>query len=127
MSLIKYTIEYPLKTSISVLYKRLTTPSGLSEWFADNVSIKNDVLTFYWDGSEEEAIVLSKKKEESIRYQWLENEGEDRYFELSIQIDEMTKDIALIVTDFAENNDEKEEGILMWDTQIDNLKSAIGI
>jgi len=127
MSLIKYTIEYPLKTSISVLYKRLTTPSGLSEWFADNVSIKNDVLTFYWDGSEEEAIVLSKKKEESIRYQWLENEGEDMYFELSIQIDEMTKDIALIVTDFAENNDEKEEGILMWDTQIDNLKSAIGI
>jgi len=127
MSLIKYTIEYPLKTSISVLYKRLTTPSGLSEWFADNVSIKNDVLTFYWDGSEEEAIVLSKEKGESIRYQWLENEGEDRYFELSIQIDEMTKDIALIVTDFAENNDEKEEGILMWDTQIDNLKSAIGI
>ena len=127
MSLIKYTIEYPLKTSISVLYKRLTTPSGLSEWFADNVSIKNDVLTFYWDGSEEKAIVLSKKKGESIRYQWLENEGEDRYFELSIQVDEMTKDIALIVTDFAENNDEKEEGILMWDTQIDNLKSAIGI
>jgi len=127
MSLIKYTIEYPLKTSKSVLYKRLTTPSGLSEWFADNVTIKNDVLTFYWDGSEEEAIVLSKKKGESIRYQWLENEGEDRYFELSIQIDEMTKDIALIVTDFAENNDEKEEGILMWDTQIDNLKSAIGI
>ena len=127
MSLIKYTIEYSLKTSTSVLYKRLTTPSGLSEWFADNVSIKNDVLTFYWDGSEEQAIVLSKKKGESIRYQWLENEGEDRYFELSIQIDEMTKDIALIVTDFAENNDEKEEGILMWDTQIDNLKSAIGI
>jgi hypothetical protein len=127
MSLIKYTIEYPLKTSKSVLYKRLTTPSGLSEWFADNVTIKNDVLTFYWDGSEEEAIVLSKKKGESIRYQWLENEDEDRYFELSIQIDEMTKDIALIVTDFAENNDEKEEGILMWDTQIDNLKSAIGI
>lgn len=127
MSLIKYTIEYPLKTSISVLYKRLTTPSGLSEWFADNVSIKNNVLTFYWDGSEEEAIVLSKEKGESIRYQWLENEGEERYFELSIQIDEMTKDIALVVTDFAENNDEKEEGILMWDTQIDNLKSAIGI
>ena len=54
MSLIKYSIEYPIKTSISILYKRLTTPSGLSEWFADNVNIKNDVLTFYWDGSEED-------------------------------------------------------------------------
>jgi len=127
MSLIKYSLEYPIKTSISVLYKRLSTPSGLAEWFADNVNIKNDVLTFYWDGSEEEAIVLKKKKEEFIQYQWLEDEGEERYFEFLIQIDEMTKDISLIVTDFAEDEQEKEEGIQLWNKQIDNLKNAIGI
>ena len=39
----------------------------------------------------------------------------------------MTKDISLIVTDFAEDEDEKEEGILLWDKQIENLKNAIGI
>jgi len=129
MSLIKYSIEYPIKTSISILYKRLTTPSGLSEWFADNVNIKNDVLTFYWDGSEEDAIVLKKKKHEFIRYQWLDDdEGEEeRYFEFYIQVHNMTKDISLIVTDFAEDEQEKEDGIQLWDKQIDNLKNAIGI
>lgn len=129
MSLIKYSIEYPIKTSISILYKRLTTPSGLAEWFADNVNIKNDVLTFYWDGSEEDAIVLKKKKHEFIRYQWLDDdEGEEeRYFEFYIQVHNMTKDISLIVTDFAEDEQEKDDGIQLWDKQIDNLKNAIGI
>ena len=128
MSLIKYSIEYPIKTSISILYKRLTTPSGLAEWFADNVNIKNDVLTFYWDGSEEDAIVLKKKKHEFIRYHWLDDEGEEeRYFEFHIQVHNMTKDISLIVTDFAEDEQEKEDGMQLWDKQIDNLKNAIGI
>jgi len=128
MSLIKYSIEYPIKTSISILYKRLTTPSGLAEWFADNVNIKNDVLTFYWDGSEEDAIVLKKKKHEFIRYHWLDDEGEEeRYFEFHIQVHNMTKDISLIVTDFAEDEQEKEDGIQLWNKQIDNLKNAIGI
>lgn len=127
MSLIKYSLEFPIKTSISILFKRLSTPSGLSEWFADNVNIKNDVLTFFWEGSEEEAIVLKKKKNEFIQYQWLDDEGEERYFEFFIQIDDMTKDISLIVTDFAEDEDEKEEGILLWNKQIENLKNAIGI
>ena len=127
MSLIKYSLEFPIKTSISILFKRLSTPSGLSEWFADNVNIKNDVLTFFWEGSEEEAIVLKKKNNEFIQYQWLDDKGEERYFEFFIQIDDMTKDISLIVTDFAENEDEKEEAILLWTKQIENLKNAIGI
>ena len=127
MSLIKYSLEYPIKTSISLLYKRLSTASGLSEWFADNVNIKNNILTFYWEGSEEQAIVLKQEKQKFIRYQWLEDEGEEKYFEFSIQIDEMTKDIALIVTDFAENEEDKEEGILLWNKEIENLKNALGI
>ena len=127
MSLIKYSLEYPIRTSISFLYKRLSTASGLSEWFADNVNIKNNILTFYWEGSEEQAIVLKQEKEKFIRYQWLEDEGEEKYFEFSIQIDEMTKDIALIVSDFAENEEDKEEGILLWNKEIENLKNALGI
>ena len=66
MSLIKYSLEYPIKTSISLLYNRLSTPSGLAEWFADNVNIKNKILTFYWEGSEEKAIVLQDKKKKNL-------------------------------------------------------------
>ena len=127
MSLIKYSLEFPIKTSVSVLYNRLSTPSGLSEWFADNVNIKNNVLTFFWEGSEEEAIVLKKKKNVFIQYQWIEDKSEEKYFEFMIQIDPMTKDICLIVTDFAEDEYDKEEDIQLWIKQIENLKKAIGI
>ncbi|MGY8987813.1 MAG: START-like domain-containing protein [Flavobacteriales bacterium] len=127
MSLFKYTIEYPIKTSISVLYRRLSTPSGLEEWFADSVNIKDGILIFSWEGSEQDAKVLKKKNDEFIQYQWLDDEDTERYFEFAIQVDEMTKDISLIITDFAEDKEEKEEGLLLWNTQIDNLKQAIGI
>jgi len=127
MSLIKYSLEFPIKTSVSVLYNRLSTPSGLSEWFADNVNIKNNVLIFFWEGSEEEAIVLKKKKNVFIQYQWIEDNNKDKYFEFMIQVDPMTKDICLIVTDFAEDEYEKEEDIQLWTKQIENLKNALGI
>jgi len=127
MSLFKYTIEYPIKTSISVLYRRLSTASGLEEWFADSVNIKDGILIFSWEGSEQDAKVLKKKNDEFIQYQWLDDEDTERYFEFAIQVDEMTKDISLIITDFAEDEEEKEEGLLLWNTQIDNLKQAIGI
>lgn len=127
MSLIKYSLEFPIKTSVSILYNRLSTPSGLSEWFADNVNIKNNILTFFWEGSEEEAIVLKKKKNVFIQYQWIEDKSEEKYFEFMIQIDPMTKDICLIVTDFAEDEYDKEEDIQLWIKQIENLKKAIGI
>ena len=46
--LIKYSIELPINSSVNVLYKRLSTPSGLAEWFADNVNLKNNIYTFFW-------------------------------------------------------------------------------
>ena len=105
----------------------ISTPSGLSEWFADDVNIKNDVFTFFWDGSTEEAKLLTKRKGESIKFQWLEDfeEGEKTYFEIAIKVDELTNDVALMITDFAED-DELEEAQLLWINQINDLKKVIG-
>jgi hypothetical protein len=123
----KYELEYLLKTSIKVLDNMAATPSGLSEWFADDVNIKDDVFTFYWDGSEEEARRLSRKNGSKIRWQWLEHEeeGEDTYFELFYEVDPMTKSVILKVTDFAEP-DELDEAKRLWDQQITNLRNVIG-
>lgn len=123
----KYELEYLLKTSIKVLDNMVATPSGLSEWFADDVNIKDDVYTFFWDGSEEEARRLSRKNGAKIRWQWLEDEeeGEDTYFELFYEVDPMTKSVILTVTDFAEP-DEMEEAKRLWEQQINNLRSIIG-
>jgi hypothetical protein len=123
----KYELEYLLKTSIKVLDNMVATPSGLSEWFADDVNIKDDVFTFFWDGSEEEARRLSRKNGAKIRWQWLEDEdeGEDTYFELFYEVDPMTKSVILTITDFAEP-DEMEEAKRLWDSQINSLRGTIG-
>ena len=103
----------------------MATPSGMSEWFADNVNSRGEMYTFIWDGSEEQAKVLAKKNAERVRFRWLEDEDEPYYFELRIQVDEITKDVSLIITDFAEE-DEIDEGKMFWENQISELKHIIG-
>ena len=125
MDKVRIDLEYIIKTSPNILFSCLSTPSGLSEWFADDVNIKNDRYTFFWDGSEETAILKNVRKSESVKFQWEDDEDEDYFFEMTIRIDDLTKDVALLVTDFAEEGEE-DEIQLMWDNNVDNLKKAIG-
>ena len=125
MDKVRIDLEYIIKTSPTILFNCLSTPSGLSEWFADDVNIKNDRYTFFWDGSEETAILKNVRKSESVKFQWEDDEDEDYFFEMTIRIDDLTKDVALLVTDFADEGEE-DEIQLMWDNNVDKLKKAIG-
>ena len=124
--LIKYTLEFPINSSINILYLRLSSPSGLSEWFADDVIIKDNIYTFIWEGVEQNAKLLKKKNNCFIRFKWEDNESKDDYFEFLIQVDEMTSDVSLLVTDFAEDKEEEVEQTDLWIKQISILKRAIG-
>ncbi|MGF1565750.1 MAG: START-like domain-containing protein [Flavobacteriales bacterium] len=127
MEKVRFQREYILNVSRSILFNCLSTPSGMSEWFADDVNIKDDVFTFFWDSSEEQARLIAKKREEFVRFRWLEleDEGHECFFELRIRIDALTGETALIVTDYADE-DELDEGKLLWDSQIENLKRILG-
>lgn len=85
--MVKVDIEYVINCSPKILYQLISTPSGLSEWFADDVNIKNDTFTFIWDGSEEQAKLLGKKKGESIKFHWLDHDDDSTYLEMTIKID----------------------------------------
>lgn len=122
---IKYEMEFPIRVSPSLLYQYLSTPSGLSEWYADNVNSRGEFFSFIWEGSEEEAKLLSKKSPERIKFRWMEDEGEEYYFELRIQVDEITQDVSLIITDYAEE-DEVEEGKMLWENMVSDLKQVLG-
>ena len=124
--LTKYTLEFPINSSVNILYKRLSTPSGLSEWFADDIIITDNIYTFIWDGSKQNAKLLKKKTNCFIRFKWEDNETKDDYFEFFIQVDEMTSDVSLLVTDFAEDKEEQEDQTDLWRKQISLLKGAIG-
>ncbi|GAB4258908.1 MAG: START-like domain-containing protein [Vicingaceae bacterium] len=121
----KFELEFVLKSSPKILYNYISTPSGLSEWFADNVNSRGEIFTFIWEGEEEQAKLISKKPGHSIKFKWLHSEDDDSYFELRIEQDALTKDISLIVTDFAEE-DEIEEAKLLWESQIEDLHHIIG-
>jgi uncharacterized protein YndB with AHSA1/START domain len=122
---IKFEIEFPIHASPKMLYQYFATPSGLSEWFADNVNSRGEVYTFIWDGVEEVATMLTKKRDLRIRFKWEESEDDDSFFEFRIQVDALTNDVSLMLTDFAEE-DEVEESKMFWENQIGQLKSTIG-
>jgi uncharacterized protein YndB with AHSA1/START domain len=122
---IKFEMEFPIQASPHMLYQYFGSPSGLSEWFADNVNSRGEIYTFIWNGSEEKAKVLQERPDEKIKFKWL-NDGDDKtFFEFKIEVDEITKDVSLIVTDFAEEDD-IEEAKMFWENQIDELKRTIG-
>ncbi len=126
-SKIKYELEFPINSSPSLLYQYISTPSGLSEWFADNVNSRGEFFTFIWNDSEEKARMTSKKSGEKIKFRWLDedNNDTDYFFELRILEDEITKDVSLMVIDYA-LKDEVEEASLLWENQVSDLKHVIG-
>ena len=127
MSKIQFEIEFVIQASPQLLYQYMHTPSGLSEWFADNVNARTEKYTFFWDESEEEALLFKKKANEFVRFRWLngDDDQDDCYFEIRIVVDEITKDVSLVVTDFADE-DEVEEAKMLWESQIGDLKQVLG-
>jgi len=122
----KFHIEYVFdKVSKRSLWNHLTTPPGLSSWFADSVDIQGDTYTFTWDKTQEKAQVLLMKPEVWVRYKW-EYEAENVYFEFRIHTIELTRAVALEITDFAEPS-EKRDAISLWDSQVDTLKRTLGV
>lgn len=120
----KFEIEFVIQSSPQMLYQYISTPSGLSEWFADDVNSRGEIFNFIWDGAEEIARLIKKKSDEFVKFHWEESEDE-YYFEMRIIVDEITKDVSLFVTDFAEE-EEMEEAKMLWENQIADLKHVLG-
>jgi uncharacterized protein YndB with AHSA1/START domain len=123
----KFELEFLFKTSPRVLENMISTPTGLAEWFADDVNANDDIYSFVWDGSVEEARLITHKMNTKIKFKWLadEEEGLDTYFEINYQVDSMTSMVALRIVDFSSAED-KEGAIMLWDQQINDLKRLLG-
>ncbi len=124
---VQFELEFPVKASPHMLFPYLSTPSGLAEWFADNVNSRGEKYTFIWDSEERSAKRLAKKTDKFIRFRWEEDEeaGNNYFFEFKIIVDELTNDASLIITDHSDE-DEVEEDKLLWESQIHELLHLIG-
>ena len=118
-------LEYMLNTSPVILFNRLSSPSGLTEWFADNVTVDGKIYTFIWKGFEQRAEQTLRKENKMVRYQWIDEDEGNPWFEFQINVDELTGDVALVIIDHvdpAETNDT----IDLWNRQIEDLKRGLG-
>jgi len=120
---VKIQLEYVINCSPKVLFNRLSTASGLAEWFADDVKVQGKQFTFTWEGTQQTADMTLRRENRVVRFNWIDQV--DIYFEFRIYQDELTGDVSLIVLDFADN-DEEEETRDLWDAQIADLKHVLG-
>jgi len=121
----KFELEYLFKTTPGVLENLIGTPSGLGEWFADEVNVKDNIYSFVWDGAIEEAYLQLHKTHHRIRFKWLADEDNESYFEIATNPDPMTGAIIIHVTDFA-NPDDRFGAELLWNQQIEKLRRILG-
>jgi uncharacterized protein YndB with AHSA1/START domain len=121
----KFELEYIVHTSTPILFEFLTTPSGLSEWFCDDVNIRDNVYSFEWDNNAQKAQLIKYIEESVVRYQWTDK-NDNSYFEFRIERDDLTNDISLIVVDFAETPEDRNSSTLLWNSQIDKLLHVLG-
>lgn len=120
----KFKLEYEIKSSPRILYSFLSEPNGLAQWFADDVTIRDQVYTFSWDDEAQDAKLLGTKENKFVKFRWIDDDPQN-YFEMEIIMDELTNDVALGITDFA-SEDNITERTLIWNNQVLNLIGVLG-
>ena len=120
----KFNLEYEIKSSPRILYTFLNEPNGLTQWFADDVSIRDSIYTFTWDDEQQTAKLISIKENKLVRFRWIDDDPQ-YFFEMEIVQDELTNDVALSITDFA-TDETLAERRSIWDNQIKYLVSVLG-
>jgi len=119
-----YTLEFPVKCSPGILFEFLSSPSGLQEWFADKVDERDGIYSFNWEGSEDKAELMESEENKFIRYRWVQS-PKDEYFEFRIEKTEISNQTILLIKDFADKKEIKDQSRL-WEYQIKDLFHRIG-
>ena len=113
-------LEYIFSSSVTILFSRLSSAPGLAEWFSDDVKHDGNIFTFVWDGIGEEAELVDMKKNSYVRFKWLDADDADEFFEFSLHVEPLTEEVALIITDFVDA-DEEGDAIELWNKQVEML------
>ncbi|WP_375323018.1 START-like domain-containing protein [Candidatus Karelsulcia muelleri] len=120
----KINFEFRMNSSIKILYNYISAPANMTEWFADNVIYLSNRYIFTWNGYEETCFLIKKIPYISVRYRWEQDFDKIYYFEFFLEKEKLTKNISLIITDFAKKN-EIEESKMWWKNKIKILSKLL--
>ena len=118
-------LEYIFSSSVTILLYSQSSAPGLAEWFSDDVKHDGNIFTFVWDGIGEEAELVDMKKNSYVRFKWLDADDEEEFFEFSLHVEPLTEEVALIITDFVDA-DEEGDTIELWNKQVEMLHRTVG-
>ena len=121
----RFQVELYVRSTPFALYELISTPSGFSKWFCDDVNVRGEEFTFVWGNDEQTAEVLSRKQGELMRFHWKDDDDDGSFFELRIRIDTLTNEVALVITDHAWPN-ELPQARQLWESQIGTLQRVLG-
>jgi uncharacterized protein YndB with AHSA1/START domain len=119
-----YTLEYPVRCSPGILYEFLRTPAGIQEWFADKVDERDGQFSFSWNGTEDKAVLVDSEEDKFVRFRW-DYMAKDEYFEWRIDKSEVTNQTILVISDFADKKEIKDQSQL-WEYQVKDLFHRLG-
>jgi len=123
----KVELEYQVNTAPGVLFKRLSTPHGLSEWFANDVNLSGNVFTFFWNGDTKKAELIDKKENKFVKFRWITDQDEGgKHFTFKLTKDDLTGEVSLTVIEEVNDEEDIDEVISLWNYQIGELKRLIG-
>jgi len=126
----KFVGEFEINASKAMLFPYLSTASGLSQWFADDVNIDsfNKTLIFILDGEERVAKIDSLKNNQYVKFIFVhedEHEDDKDFMEFRLEINELTQSVFIKVTEYTETDD-LDESHQIWENLLSNLKEIIG-
>ena len=125
-----FTADFEVHASVKMLYPYIQTAGGLSEWFADNVNINPEkIFTFMWDNEAHKAVMSAHRTNHFCKFEYLPETDEDKkdpsYFELRLEINELTQTTFIRVFDYSDFDDMDELHDL-WESLIDRLRKVVG-
>ncbi len=132
MGKLKFVSDYQINTSRKIIYPYLSTASGLSQWFADDVVINEDkVYNFIYDGEDHFARPTIMRSNRHVKFEFFDpQEGEGNgvdhsFIEFKLEENELTQTFYLRVIEYGDAFDEQEQRSI-WEGLITNLKEIIG-
>ncbi len=135
MSKYKFQTEFEINASKKMLFPYLNSASGLSQWYAEDVTINEDkIFNFKWDGEDHKAKIAAQRTNHFVKFEFIAENGntspdEDQedpsYLELKLDMNELTQSVFLTITDYSESDD-FEELQDVWESLVYNLKEIVG-
>ena len=122
----KFLGEYSINASRKMLFPYISTASGLSQWFADDVNINEDkVYSMLWDGELNRAKIVSIKANHHIKFEF-EVPGDDdpNYIEIKLEMNELTQEVYISITDYSDIDNNETSDLL--EGFIHDLKEIVG-